>query len=177
MKYFLIALMCVAVSCFADDQAEKAKNLVRNGSFENTIPDWKLIPIEASASMSLDAARSEKKPNALKVSVEGLADNDIACVMLESGGKGTIRVEKNAAYRLIFWAKGEKMDSFGVVIPKQEGNTLAEGKIDGISGKWKKFEITLKPTEDYAKARLCFCIRQKGTLWLDDVSLIRAEEQ
>lgn len=140
---------------------------------EDPTPGWKLIPIEASAEMTLDGSEplNENNPTVLKIDVKGLAHNSIASVILENGGYAGIAVRKGEEYRLTFWARGEGIDSLGVVIPKREGNMLAEGKIEGIDGSWKKFELILTASEDYALGRLCFSIRQTGTLRLDDVSL------
>ena len=171
----------------ANASNEETAELVRNGGFDELLPDgqneaapvpgWKLIPIEASAQMALDgtAPSNENHPTALKVTIEGLAPNNIATVMLENNGFSAIPVQKGKTYRLTLSAKSDGIESFGVVIPKQEGDILAEGKIDSISGEWQKFELLLNVSDDCASGRLCFSIPHKGTLWLDDVSLIPAE--
>ena len=51
------------------------------------------------------------------------------------------------------------------------GRTLAQARITGLGGEWKKYTVVLKPTATAAKARLKLTLDGAGTLDLDVVSL------
>ena len=48
---------------------------------------------------------------------------------------------------------------------------LAQARITGLGGEWKKYTVVLKPTATAAKARLKLTLDGAGTLDLDVVSL------
>lgn len=182
---FFVSLFCLSADLFAERAASPEGEYIRNGNFseaefdakpsDGLKPAWKLIPIEAAASMKLekDAPTEASGSNALRVDVTGLAPNRIACVVLENGGFDGIAVERGQAYQLSFWAKSDGvLNALDVVIPKREGSSLAEGKIDKIVPQWKRYELSLTPTETYRLGRLCLRVNQVGTLWLAKVSLV-----
>ncbi|GAA4377424.1 alpha-L-arabinofuranosidase C-terminal domain-containing protein [Hymenobacter koreensis] len=51
------------------------------------------------------------------------------------------------------------------------GAVLAQTRIEGLTGEWKKYSVVLKPTATAAKARLKLTLEGAGTLDLDVVSL------
>ena len=62
-----------------------------------------------------------------------------------------------------------------VSLEKQDGTALAEEKITGLGANWKKFETVLVPKSEDSNARLVVSASNRGTVWLDMVSLFPAD--
>jgi alpha-L-arabinofuranosidase len=86
-------------------------------------------------------------------------------------------IKAGAEYRLSLAARATNGFSgvLEVMIEGQSGQSLAQGKIEGIGGKWQTFTLDLKAATTDAQARLVIGAAGKGTLWLDMVSLMPRE--
>ncbi len=139
---------------------------------DNKFPQWKFLPLEASATITLDQSDPihSNNPSSARIDIQGLTDH--GAVLLENNGYWGIAVQKDAEYLLSFYAKTDgKIKDVDVVIPKLEGYAIAAATISGLTKNWKKYEVTLKATEDYTEGRLVFSFNKPGTIWLDEISL------
>ncbi len=59
-----------------------------------------------------------------------------------------------------------------VSLETQSGEVLAHGQITDVGKDWKKFALTLSPTNTNGDVRLVISADKPGTIWLDMVSLI-----
>lgn len=141
---------------------------------DDKFPGWKLVPIEADADMFLDTETPihPNNPTSLRLKIKGLSSSAYAGVRLDNEGFWGVAVRKGEEYRLTFYAKSSgNVNSFDVSIAKNEGASVASATVKGIGHDWKKHTLILKAGEDYAEGRLVLFFQQKGTVWLDEVSL------
>jgi alpha-N-arabinofuranosidase len=102
---------------------------------------------------------------------------DVGPGVLSRHGIFQPRVPVNAAtsYRGYVWMKTTGYS--GSVAMALESDidssmTYAESAVDRIAGDWRRYDFHLRPTRSDPLARLAMLFRGKGTIWLDQVSLI-----
>lgn len=115
----------------------------------------------------------------------GITEQSGYCLRLdaESVGKGRfgvanegffgIGIRQGEKYRLSFYARGQKFSGpIHVRLENATGEPLSdETKVSGVAAGWKKFEHEFTATQTENKARLAITLGDKGTVWLDFVSL------
>ena len=147
--------------------------LIRNRSFEESaLPDhWKSV---GQAVMSVDSSvpLSPKNTHALRITSAGLGRCGAA-----NGGYWGIALRQTAEYTLSFYARCSEdfRGLLAVSLEDSAGRSYAGAKVEGIAKEWKRFQVSLVPGEDAAGARLVFSATEKGTVWLDVVSLFPRE--
>jgi alpha-N-arabinofuranosidase len=86
-----------------------------------------------------------------------------------------IPVRQGMVYQGYLWLKAEGFD--GSVFASLEADTTggevyAETNIGNVSGDWKRYAFTLKPTQSDPLARFAILVSGRGRLWVDQVSLL-----
>jgi len=86
-----------------------------------------------------------------------------------------IPVRQGMEYRGYLWLKAEGFD--GRIATSLEADTTggevyAEAGIGHVSGDWKQYAFTLKPTKSDPLARFVILVGGRGRLWVDQISLL-----
>ena len=178
----MFCLLLVPMVIASGQESKKpAKSLLKNHCFETCnksgdvlFPGWKMVPIEASATLKSDTTTPpgrKSKVSAL-VDVEGLSTSGYACVIFEYVGNDDFALQKGKKYQLAFYAKSSgTINKVNIVVPKQEGTIMAESTVEGIGKEWKQFKTEFELKEDYQKSRIIFNISAVGRIWFDIVEL------
>jgi len=138
---------------------------------------WSLVqPDDAAAAIALD--RNEPLNAAIRTSLRldvTKASPGHAAGVANDGYWG-IPVKPRTRYRASFYAKAAPgfVGPIAVSIQSNDGRTTyAEGRVSGITGTWKRYDLTLDtggvPTT--ADARYVLTVERPGTLWFSLVSL------
>jgi alpha-N-arabinofuranosidase len=138
----------------------------QNPIFWNAVGDTTIAldtnqPLNAALNVSLKLDTSK----ASKDSPVGIAN----------GGYWGVPVRPNTTYRASLYARGEKGSGpLNLSLESADGKTVfASARISKISGKWKKYELTLK-TKDVQPSkdnRFVVTATKPGTIWFQNVSL------
>lgn len=162
--------------------------LVRNRSFEEppNAPGlsryWKRYPDDRNDDYGLSFHYDEavSYPNAPKS--EGLIGGHSLRVQTGPGVvlrhgiyQSRFPVQQGLDYRGYVWLKSDDYKgSISVALEADltGGEVYAETEIGNVSGDWKKYEFTLKPSKNDALARLVILFNGRGRLWGDQVSLL-----
>jgi len=90
-----------------------------------------------------------------------------------------IPVRAGVGYRGYIWLKTTDYDGHVTVALESDvnlGEVYAAANISGISkGEWRKYEFTLKPIRSDPLARFAILFPGRGTVWIDQVSLMPAD--
>lgn len=160
--------------------------LVKNKSFEteDRLIGWKGINGAAALStytVSSQGPISDKNRHFLRLTAT-TASPDAGFVNEGFRGMG---VKEGAEYTFSVYARRGPGSIGGLNVTIEEparassggpeapasGRVLAQTKITGLTGEWKKYSVVLKPSATAAKARLKLTVEGTGTLDLDVVSL------
>jgi len=150
--------------------------LVRNRSFEDSEqPEYWALTVagDAKAELATDTSRPLNPMNrrSLRWHIQS-ADGGKAC-LVNPGYWGMAMVAGNDYH---FSAAARCADGFAgpltISIESKLGTILATGKIEGIKEAWQTFTLDLKAEATDSQARLVLGTAQKGTVWLDMVSLL-----
>lgn len=86
-----------------------------------------------------------------------------------------VPVRAGAAYRASLWLKAENY-SGGVSVALESdvnlGETYAEASVGNVSGDWRRYEFTLRPSKTDPLARFCLLFAGRGRVWIDQLSLM-----
>lgn len=89
-----------------------------------------------------------------------------------------VPVRAGAAYRGSLWMKTEGYTG-GVTLALESdvnvGETYAEASVGNVTGDWRRYEVTLRPSKSDPLARLCVLFNGRGRVWVDQVSLMPAD--
>jgi alpha-N-arabinofuranosidase len=91
--------------------------------------------------------------------------------------QGRLSIEAGHAYEGYLWIKLPTKDAYsgGITVALEadvtDGMTYATAELSNVSGDWRKYSFTLRPTQTDRFAKLSILFRGKGTLYLDQVSL------
>lgn len=89
-----------------------------------------------------------------------------------------VPVRAGASYRGQLWLKAEGYTG-GVTVALESdvnlGETYAEASVGNVSGDWRRYEFTLRPSKTDPLARLCVLFNGRGRVWVDQVSLMPAD--
>ncbi len=150
--------------------------LLRNRSFEETdkLDYWTLVKTgKAEGDIVVDRANpmSEKNPRSLRLNVKEVGDGSVG---VANDGYWGIPVQEGEVYDFSIAARAS--DGFNgpltVRLESQDGTKVyAEDSISALTPEWKTFKIALTAKATDWKARLVVSISQKGSVYLDMVSL------
>ena len=138
-------------------------------------PAWSMRQTGATdmqLSLTTDQPLNDATPHSLKISIRKKDPNGEADLINEGfWGINTVRGE---TYDLHFYARtaGMYKGPLTVSLQSENGEALASYTFPAIGkSKWNKYSCTLTATKSDPKARLVLSFGDKGTLWLDFVSL------
>jgi alpha-L-arabinofuranosidase len=146
--------------------------LVRNRSFEDSEKQpehWKVLQNDSQSEISIDSGRPLNPLNrrSLKLSVKGP-------LSLGNEGYWGMNLVKGEGYQVKLAARAA--DGFKgplrVRLETRSGQPIAEGEITGLTDRWGQFSLDLTAAESDPKARLVLQVANKGTVWLDMVSVM-----
>jgi len=151
--------------------------LIQNRVFKDkvdTAVHWSLIGDPATANMIL--VNSEPINRALTTSLKLELQKGSGEAEFANDGYWGIPVKPGTAYRASFYAKSTfKGAELTVKIESKDGkSTFAFGKIQGLTGQWKKYTVTLNTPANIAStlnARFSIMATQPGSYWFNLVSL------
>jgi alpha-N-arabinofuranosidase len=143
--------------------------LIRNRTFKANRTDPVFWNAVGSGVMSLDTNQplNTALDVSLKLDVSKASEDSPAGIA--NGGFWGIPIGPDTAYRASFYAKGEHFRGpLTVAIESKDGQMiLASATVPKISGKWKKYEVTLatgnvSPSKD---SQLVISTTENGTFW------------
>lgn len=119
--------------------------------------------------LKVDTGERETKEHSLRVE----ARNGV--IKRHGFYQARIPVRGGLEYRGYLWLKSN--DYTGAVAVALEsdvnqGEVYASTEIKGVSGDWRKYEFTLRPTQNDPLARFVILFPQRGRVWVDQVSLL-----
>ena len=180
----LCVLLCVLLAITAR-AAGKKEPLVYNGAFEQ-------LTIEGSRPKGwTTAGRSDIQQNLAAVQdPERGRVAKLTCTHFEGGTPDAhvmiaqtdkVAVERGNWYRFSLWARAKNLKAHAVDVGLSNTRTwsrtgLAETFAPSL--RWQRFEFLFQATQnvDPADSRLQIWFKSTGTLWLDDIKLIRLEK-
>jgi alpha-N-arabinofuranosidase len=150
--------------------------LIRNRTFEADTNEAKFWTATGSATLALDPTTplNSALNTSLKLDATRAAKNSPAGIA--NGGYWGIPVRPKTAYHASFYAKAAAgfRGPLTVALTSTDGKTtFASAEISGITGDWKKFEVTLitKKVEPSKDNQFTLTTTAPGTIWLQQVSL------
>lgn len=136
-------------------------------------PAWSLSnegKASSTIAIDLDKPLYPETPRSLRVDIK-IADAKNKVRVINEGFWG-IRVDTGESYQLNFYARAEKYTGdITASLIGADGKILATKKFDHVGRDWKKYSATLKALSGDSKATFQLSFSQKGTVWLDFVSL------
>jgi alpha-L-arabinofuranosidase len=167
------------INCSADGGIYA--ELVRNRSLEDSDkPDhWTMVTTGSGKgilSVSLeqpmgDDLLSDRNRRSLKLEVtEAGGDSTVGAA---NDGYWGIAVQEGAKYDLTLFARASEGFAGQLIVTLQStnGKVYATGSIGGLRDQWKSYKLQLTSSGTDPKACLVLSAAQKGTVWLDMVSL------
>ncbi|CAM8965161.1 unnamed protein product [Rhodiola kirilowii] len=171
--------------------------LVNNRGFEaggsNTPSDiqpWSIIGDDSSLLVKTDRTSLFKRNKvALRMDVLCNSQGNNVCpaggVGISNPGFWGMNIEQGKTYKLIFYVRSSKSVDITASLTDASGSltladasgslTLAAAKITVSSSNWTKKEVEFEAKGTSASARLQLTTTDKGTVWLDQVSLMPAD--
>ena len=146
--------------------------MINNRSFEDadTTIGWNVTKSEGS-SATIDNSQPihERNPHSLRVEIPKAGGS----VTLANEGFKGMSVVQGEKYVASFYARcDESFDGpIALRLETSNGQKSVEGKIDGVSKEWKKFEVQFLADDTDAHAKFVVGIKSPGVVWLDMVSL------
>src|SRR5262245_45161796 len=86
-----------------------------------------------------------------------------------------VPVRRGIDYHGYLWMKTDAFAGAVTIALENDvtgGRIYAEGRIADIDGDWTKYAFTLRPLADDPRARFAILFEGRGTVWLDQVSLM-----
>jgi alpha-N-arabinofuranosidase len=143
--------------------------LVRNRTFKANRTNavyWKTV---GGAAISLDTNAPLNAALNVSLKLDTSKASEKSPAGIANGGYWGIPVRPNTAYHASFYAKGSHLkDPLTIAIVSTNGKTVfASAEVPGISGKWRKYEVTLTtgnvaPSKDN---QLVITTTGAGTFW------------
>ena len=168
--------------------------MLKNRSFEDKLDGWSLFKEQdAEGSAVLDSYKplNANNPTAVRLEIKttgkrvalynqgfpNVSGNPLLTEFFDPSGKrvwSALSVVKGERYHYSLYARTENQAAgdLTVSLEKPDGTMLASAIVSGMSADWKKFEGELKSDVNEPNARLLVSARQKGTVWIDMVSLM-----
>jgi len=151
--------------------------LVRNRSFEDSSRPQHWSPVTRGAckgDISVDTSQPMSQSMANRRSLRlRITEAGGGLFGAANEGYAGIAAAAGEAYNLSLYARAG--DGFAgpltVSLESANGEVYARASITGLTDKWRQFKTTLTPKATDPKAVLVIGAKQKGTVWLDMVSL------
>lgn len=171
----LMLLLCFSFGVIAS--GESGDDLIKNGSFEEGLQEWKFTQYKGAATCALDDQVKHDRAKSLKLicTQEGESFVDI---------DKDIQVYPGTKYTLSFWVKKENAKPgdveanvvYAVAINENDGEKNVRFRYQSLiqnrlTNDWQRYERKIVTAENAKKIHVRLYIRQPGTLWYDDVSL------
>lgn len=166
----------------ADDGGIYAEK-IQNRSFEDKdlALAWTLdMDRNSDGSMTLDTSKplNAANPTSLRLEVKrgsaAAVNHGFRAFSARPETRNQLAVEKGKAYDLSFYARGAM--PLTVRLEKADGTAVASARVQSEGTDWKRFRISLTPSESVPDAQLALHAEAAGTVWLDMVSLFPAGE-
>jgi alpha-L-arabinofuranosidase len=171
------------INCSADGGLYA--ELVRNRSLEDSEkPEhWLLVTtgsgrgevsVDAENPMASDSVASRNR-RSLKLQIKDAGEN--SSVGVANDGYWGMAVREGAKHNLSLFTRASEDFAGPLTISLQDkdGKILAKEILQGVSLEWKEFHVALTSSGAEPKARLVISASQKGTVWLDMISLFPEE--
>ncbi len=149
--------------------------LIRNRTFKSNAQDPVFWNVVGDAGMAIDTNQPLNGALKLSLKLDASKASKTSPVGIANGGFWGIPVEPNTMYRASFYARGRKFSGpLNLSLESADGKTVfASATISKISGKWKKYEATLKTgsVQPSKENRFVLTTTKPGTVWFQNVSL------
>jgi len=150
--------------------------LIRNRTFKANPQSplfWSAI---GDATLTLDTNQPLNSALNLSLKLDASKASKTAPAGIANGGFWGIPIRPNTTYRASFYARGNNNFSgpLTLSLERADGATVfSSANISKISGKWKKYEVTLKTgsVKPSKENRLVLKTTKPGIVWLQNVSL------
>ena len=120
--------------------------LIRNRTFKSNTQNPAFWNTVGEAAMTIDTNQPLNGALKLSLKLDASKASKTSPVGIANGGFWGIPVKPNTVYRASFYARGKKFSGpLNLSLESADGKTVfASATISKISGKWKKYEATLK---------------------------------
>jgi alpha-N-arabinofuranosidase len=149
--------------------------LIRNRSFKANAQNPVSWDAVGDTTLTLDTNQPLNAALNVSLKLDTSKASQASPVGIANGGFWGIPVRPNTTYRVSFYAYGDKLAGpLNLSLESADGKTvLATAKISKVSGKWKKYETTLKTGNIQLSKDNRFVIKtaRPGTIWFQNVSL------
>ncbi|MDM5327487.1 alpha-L-arabinofuranosidase C-terminal domain-containing protein [Neobacillus sp. CF12] len=139
-----------------------------------SIPGWhlRMQDSNAKAGIFLDGNDPLNLANSLSLRVE-IEDPGDKKVSVYNEGFWGIPLKKNERYHLTFFAKKDSSFSgnLEITLENKQGEIVSFTPIEITSENWQKYEFVLESQGEDPEGILAFSTNEKGTYWLEFVSL------
>lgn len=89
--------------------------------------------------------------------------------------QGRIPIQAGVEYRGYLWVKTKDFDGYLTVALEQDrtgSERYASADIANVGGEWKQYKFALRPTKSDPLAKFVVLFTGRGTIWMDQVSLL-----
>jgi len=150
--------------------------LIRNRTFKANPTNAVYWSTVGNGSISLDPATPLNDALNTSLKLDATAATKDSPAGIANGGYWGIPVKPNTTYRVSFYAKAASgfTGALTAAITSTDGKTLFAGAdVAGITGDWKKYEVTLttKSAEPLKDNQFTITTTSPGTIWFQQVSL------
>ena len=150
--------------------------LIRNRTFKANPTNAVYWNTVGNGSISLDPATPLNDALNTSLKLDATAATKDSPAGIANGGYWGIPVNPNTTYRVSFYAKAASgfTGALTVAITSTDGKTMfASADVTGITGDWKKYEVTLttKNVEPSKDNQFTITTTSPGTIWFQQVSL------
>ena len=149
--------------------------LIRNRTFKSNAQDPVFWNTVGEAAMMIDTNQPLNGALKLSLKLDASKASKTSPVGIANGGFWGIPVKPNTVYRASFYARGKKFSGpLTLSLESADGKTVfASATISKISGKWKKYQATLKTgdIQPSKENRFVVTTTKPGTVWFQNVSL------
>ena len=150
--------------------------LIRNRSFQADPTNAVFWSAIGGAAISLDRATPLNAALNVSLKLDASAASKGSPAGIANGGYWGLPVKPNKTYRASFFAKAASgyNGPLTVAITSNDGKTtFASAEVSGITGDWKKYEVTLTTQNAEASKENQFTLTttSPGTIWFQQVSL------
>jgi len=150
--------------------------LIRNRTFKANLTNAVYWSTVGNGSISLDPATPLNDALNTSLKLDATAATKDSPAGIANGGYWGIPVKPNTTYRVSFYAKAASgfTGALTAAITSTDGKTLFAGAdVAGITGDWKKYEVTLttKNAEPSKDNQFTITTTSPGTIWFQQVSL------
>jgi alpha-N-arabinofuranosidase len=149
--------------------------LIRNRTFKANAQNPLFWSAVGDTTIALDTNQPLNAALNVSLKLDASKASKASPVGIANGGFWGIPVRPNTKYRASFYARGEEFSGpLSLSLESADGKTVfSSATISKVSGKWKKYETTLKTgtVQPSKENRLVIKTAKPGTIWFQNVSL------